>query len=98
QLGVGETARLPALVLGDERHATAVSGRDVMVDAVVREIGAPAAVPAECRWLPVQHALPLLEPRQRLRGFAPEALGVLRRPALPRGDLRIERTHAHDRA
>src|SRR5690349_10646223 len=61
-----------------------------MVDAVVREVRAPAAVPAERRRLPVEDALPLLEPWKRLGRLAPELLGVVGRALLPARDLRVD--------
>src|SRR5207245_1884632 len=100
KLGVGEPAALAALVLGDARDVLAATGRDVVVDAVVREVGHPTGVPAECRRLPIQHALPLLEPRHLLGGTAPEALGVVGRFAPPRADFRdrVLRRHAFSRS
>src|SRR5207244_13032086 len=43
----------------------------------------PAAIPTEGRRLPIEDALPFLEPRDLLGGAAPEALGVARGLALP---------------
>src|SRR5439155_2600375 len=93
QLRVREGLALAALVLGDERDALAVPGLDVMVDAVVREVRAPAEVPAERRLLPVEDALPLLEPWQRLGGLPPDAFRVVGSRPLPVRDAGIELHH-----
>src|SRR6185295_914809 len=76
QLRVRERASFAALVLGDECDAVAGARGDVVVETVVCEVRPRAEVPAERGLLPVEHALPLLEPRERLRGLAPEALGI----------------------
>ena len=77
QVGVRECSAFATLVLGDQSDVAATSGRDVMVDGVVREVRHAARVPTEGRRLPVEDALPLLEPRQLLGGAAPELLGVV---------------------
>ena len=87
-VGVGQRPALAALVLGDERDVLAVSRRDMVVDAVVREVRDAARVPTEGRGLPVQDAIPLPKPRHLLRRAAPEALRVVGRLAAPRADLR----------
>src|SRR5207247_268473 len=88
KLGVGQRPALAALVLGDERDVLAVSRRDMVVDAVVREVRDAARVPTKGRRLPVQDAIPLPKPRDLLRRAAPEALRVVGRLAAPRADLR----------
>src|SRR5439155_4523273 len=77
EVGVRERSALATLVLGDQSDVAAASGRDVVVDGVVREVRHAARVPTEGRRLPVEDALPLLEPRQLLGGAAPELLGVV---------------------
>jgi len=91
EVSVGQGAALAALVLRDQRDARSASRRDVVVNAVVGKIREPTRVPAKGRRLPVENALPLLEPGHLLGGAAPEALGVIRRLALPGEDLRGSR-------
>src|SRR5258708_1202382 len=84
----GVRPRLAALVLGDQRSGVAAPGLDVVVDAVVGEIGAPTQIPAERRRLPVEDAVPLLGPPQLLGSAAPEAFGIVGRRSAPRGHRR----------
>src|SRR5207253_9424460 len=84
KLGVGQHPALAALVLGDERGVLAASRRDMVVDAVVREVRKATRVPTEGRRLPVQDAIPLPKPRNLLRGAAPETLRVVGCLAPPR--------------
>src|SRR5439155_729743 len=84
KLGIGQRPALAALVLGDERDALPASRRDMVVDAVVREVRKAARVPTEGRRLPVQDAIPLPKPRDLLGRAAPEALRVVRGLAPPR--------------
>jgi len=93
QLRVGVGTSLAALVLGDQRRTRARARLHVVVDAVVGEVRQAAAIPAERRRLPLEHALPLAEPGQRLCRASPEALGILGRLALPRRDLALQRAH-----
>ena len=87
KLGVGQRAPLSTLVLRDEGGALAAPGGYVMVDAVVGEVRHSARVPAKGGPLPVQDALPLLEPRHLLaRG--PRSPRVIGRFASPCEDLR----------
>src|SRR6266536_5716921 len=72
------------------RRAAAI---DVVVEAVVGEVGGGAGEPAEGGWLPVEHAVPAAEPGELLGGSGPQAVGIFQRLPLQRLYRRVEDLH-----
>ena len=67
---------LAALVDVDERRATAVAVEHMAIDGVEAEIRLAADEPAERRRLPLEHAIPLAEPRQIVGRSSPQGVGI----------------------
>ena len=75
-VGVGEDARVAGLALPVERDLVAVTGGDVAVEAVVRDVEPAADEPLRERQVPVEDLRPLLLPIEGQRLTGPEALPV----------------------
>ena len=72
QLLVGEHARVARLALADDRGLVAAASLEVAVEAVVREVEAPADEPLGERRLPVEHLRPRRRPRNAVCAISPQ--------------------------
>ena len=77
ELGVGEDLALAALVGVDKGCVSAPAAIDMVVDAVVGEVGLGAAEPLECGGLPIEDFVPLAEPGEGVGCALPEGYGVV---------------------
>src|SRR5262245_2629957 len=76
QFGVRERLPLAALVEVDECGVCAASVGDVVIERVIGEVRLCATEPAEGGKRPLERAVPVSEPGQRLRRSLPEAFGI----------------------
>ena len=76
QLGVGDAALVAGLTLPVVRDLRAVPGRDVAIEAVVRNVELPADEPLREREVPLAHGVPGLEPVERRRLLGPERVPI----------------------
>jgi hypothetical protein len=80
QLGVGDVALLALLPAPVERHAVAVAGLHVAIQAVVRRVDPATGEPLVERGVgTVEHGVPLAEPVQRPRLLGPPRRRIPRR-------------------
>ena len=85
EVGVRDVALLALLTAPVERHAVAVAGLHVAVDAVVGDVELPVDEPLRVRRVgPIEHLVPLLLPVEGLGLLLPEALVVLVRLVVDR--------------
>ena len=94
ELSVGEDLAVAALVGIDEGCVAAPAAVDVVVDAVVGEVGLGAAEPAKFGRLPVEDFVPLAEPGEVFGGAFPEGYGVVSGFAAPPACDRVDCLHA----
>ena len=76
QLRVGEQAAFTAFVDVDKSCTVAPAVRDVVVEAVVGEIGLGPEKPTETGKVPFEDAVPLAKPGQLISRLSPELFGV----------------------
>jgi hypothetical protein len=93
QLRVRLHYALAALVDVDERRMSAPSIEDVTIDCVVAKIRLRANEPAERRRIPLEHAVPLPEPRQFVCRPLPERVGIATAVVYPALNNRRDETH-----
>src|SRR2546425_10640410 len=62
QLLIGERSRVAGLAFPNQSRFVTSPGSEMTVEAVVRDIDLAAGKPLRMRWLPLQYALPFLEP------------------------------------
>src|SRR2546426_12010241 len=80
QLLIGERSRVAGLAFPNQSRFVASPGSEMTVEAVVRDIDLAAGKPLRMRWLPLQYALPFLEPVEfAFRKTRPELFGIGRR-------------------
>src|SRR5690606_11441807 len=82
ELPVRDRALVARLALPEERDLVGVAALDLQVEAVVGQVRLPAHEPLRMGLVPLEDLPPRLEPVKHPRGLAPEALGVLERPAV----------------
>src|SRR5207247_299761 len=76
QILVGEGTRVARLALPENGGLGAARPVEVAVEAVVTDVELAAVEPAGVRLVPDEHAVPALEPVQRLGLLGPEAFRV----------------------
>src|SRR5271157_3597717 len=76
-MSVGIDAALATFVDVNQRRVSSPAAFYVIIERVVGQVGLRADVPLERRRIPLQHLVPLTEPRQLVRRTSPKTVRIL---------------------